>query len=126
MKTVKLPISFCDLGIPGVVTPEMLEVPVIPNLDAKILAKIEKNRARFDMQTWGVNEETGACRTTLCLGGWAIALGGDVAKRLVKKTNPGIAASMIYAASTGYIPDFYTNNGNALRQLRKRAEKSHA
>ena len=92
------------------------EVPVIKNLDAKILAKLSVEGCELDMQIWH------RCETTHCRAGWAITLAGEAGKRLEKLYGPEDAGRRIYIASTGYVPNFYATDDAALADIKARAE----
>jgi hypothetical protein len=92
------------------------DVPVIENLDAKILAAIESTpSAELRMDTWHT------CDTTHCRAGWAIHLAGKEGYELEDKLDPEIAGGMIYRASVGYVPNFFATNEDALADIRARA-----
>jgi len=89
-------------------------VPIVPDIDAQILAIIEKHPDLFDMSTWH-------CGTTYCRGGWAITLAGEAGKDLVRQvSSPATAATLIYAASRPNkpVPDFFTTTAAAIADIR--------
>ena len=93
------------------------EVPVVENLDAKILAAIDAGGS-LDMGAWHT------CQTTHCRAGWAIVLAGEKGKELEKKVGPHRAGMLIYGCSTGNVPYFYANNEDALADIRACAARS--
>jgi hypothetical protein len=96
------------------------DVPVVENLDAKILAVIEGGSGVLDMGSWhGPKNEW--CGTTHCRAGWAIHEAGPKGKALQDKYGPARAGSMIYRASTGRVPHFYASTERALEDIRAQA-----
>lgn len=94
------------------------EVPVVENIDARILATIESGDGRLDMSTWHT------CKTTHCLAGWAITLGGEKGRALEKQYGPAPAGAMIYRASIGRVPHFYATNDRAIEDLKRRVAEA--
>ena len=88
-------------------------VPVLPNLDAQILAAIESG-GTLNMNKWH------SCKTTHCRAGWAITLAGEAGQKLEEWHGPVTAGTLIYAASRPGvpIPDFYASNESALASIR--------
>ena len=96
------------------------DVPVIEQLDAKILARIEANPACFDMRNWH-------CGTTHCRAGHAIDLAGEAGYELERKHDSARAGEMIYMASCGFVPWFYDpDNEHALKDIRRCAAEQAA
>ncbi|MCW5695827.1 MAG: pentapeptide repeat-containing protein [Bauldia sp.] len=91
--------------------------PVVPNIDAAILAAVETPGNDLYMGLWH------SCETTHCRAGWAIHLAGEAGYALEAKVGPAAAGALIYHASTpdAPIPDFYASNDAALADLRARA-----
>jgi hypothetical protein len=96
-------------------------VPVIARIDVAILAAIEAGGA-LEMKDWHT------CATTHCRAGWAITLAGEAAQALEDKFGPGVAGSLIYAASSPgeLVPDFYASNDKAMADIRDRAARQAA
>jgi hypothetical protein len=94
------------------------DVPVVPAIDAAILARIEAG-GRLEMSAWHT------CETTHCRAGWAIALAGWPGEALEDALGAAIAGTFIYAASRPGvpIPDFYASNSDALADLRVAAAR---
>ena len=93
-------------------------VPVIENLDAKILAAVSVDGGgTLDMKDWH------SCETTHCRAGWAIHLAGAAGYELERKSNPEFAGMQIYRASTGRIPDFYAETEEVLADIKASAER---
>ena len=93
------------------------EVPVIADLDRRILAAIEAGGA-LDMSSWH------SCATTHCRAGWAITLAGEKGAELEKKHGPQRAGMLIYGCSTGRVPHFFASNDVAMEDIRACAAKS--
>ena len=93
------------------------EVPVIPDLDRKILAAIE-NGGSLEMGAWHT------CETTHCRAGWAVVLAGTAGKELEGKYGPHHAGRLIYGCGTGRVPHFFATNEKALADIRKCAAES--
>jgi hypothetical protein len=90
-----------------------LEVPVVENLDQKILAAAEAGN--LDMSDWHHD-----CGTTHCRSGWAIVYGGEAGAKLEDALGSAMAGKLIYEASTGRIaPDFHTSNAAAIADIRR-------
>ncbi len=90
------------------------DVPVVDQLDAKILARVEADPTCFDMREWH-------CVTTHCRAGHAIDIAGRAGYELERKLDdPARAAAMIYMASVGFVPWFYDpSNEHALSDIRR-------
>ena len=99
---------------------------VIPNIDAAILASIEKNEAAgtngLDMGSWHAApcDETNWCKTTHCRAGYAICLVGKAGFELEHKFGSETAGKMIYAASRPDkpLPNFHATNAEAMADIR--------
>ena len=118
----------------GAVLRGILEnVPLIPNIDAAILAAIEENKAKgtndLDMKSWHGDEdkanEAEWCQTTHCRAGYAICLAGKEGFELEKKYGPANAGMFLYLKSTpdAPIPNWTASNEAAMADIRARAEK---
>jgi hypothetical protein len=95
------------------------QVPVIEQIDAKILEAIELGGA-LDMSHWHT------CETTHCRAGWAIHLAGEAGAKLEKERGPFHAGAMIYRASTGRAPHFFARDADALEDIRRCAAEQMA
>ncbi len=95
---------------------KLRKAPVIKNIDAAILAEIEKG-GKLDMESWHT------CATTHCRAGWTVILAGEAGKALEDKIGTNAAAALIYAASRPGqpVPDWFASNENAMADLRKGA-----
>jgi len=103
-----------------IATPQ--DIPVIPNIDAKILAAIDAG-GRLDMSAWhGPRDEW--CGTTHCRAGWAVHLAGEKGKKLQDRVGPHLAGLLIYRASRPGMPTpwFFASDENTLADLRRCAE----
>jgi hypothetical protein len=103
------------------------EIPVIPKIDATILAEIEKG-GTLRMSSWH-GPEKNWCGTTHCRAGWAIHCAGLAGKKLQDKVGPHMAGTLIYHASRPSIPapHFFASDADALADIRKCAvEQSKA
>lgn len=91
------------------------DIPVVPNIDAAMLAAVESNPNAFDMNAWHH-----PCSTSHCRAGWAIVLAGDKGAALEKQIGPAAAGALIYAISrpTLPVPDFYASNTAALADIK--------
>jgi uncharacterized protein YjbI with pentapeptide repeats len=88
------------------------DVPVVQGLDAKILGVIDSGKGKLNMSTWHT------CKTTHCRAGWAITLAGEAGLALEAKYGPQRAGTMIYRASTGFVPHFFASDERALEDIR--------
>ena len=97
------------------------EIPVIENIDAKILAAIE---AGGGLNMW----EWHTCETMHCRAGWAVHLAGDAGYALEAKVGTKIAAVLIYRASRPGqdAPDFSESYDFAMADIRKCAAQQSA
>jgi len=107
------------IHLEGALLPE--GVPVVPCLDARILAELEKPRHALNMDVW--HGDGARCNTTHCRAGWAIHLAGEAGYSLEWHYGPELAGALIYAASdpTEPIPNFHCSRAEAVRDLRRRA-----
>ena len=95
-----------------------VDVPVIPDIDATILAAIEVPGAALEMARWHT------CETTHCRAGWAVHLAGEAGYALEKRLGPSAAGALIYAASGSHpVPEWGATDEDALEDLRLRAQK---
>ena len=92
---------------------DLRDIPIIPNIDAAILAAIEAD-GHLRMSYWHT------CETTHCRGGWAILCAGEAGKRLEDKFGSAVAAALIYHVSRPgkRIPDFYASNAEAMADIK--------
>ncbi|HEX4334727.1 MAG TPA: pentapeptide repeat-containing protein [Polyangiaceae bacterium] len=94
------------------------DVPVVPDLDRKILSVVESGAGKLDMSQWH------SCETTHCRAGWAITLAGDAGRKLEAERGPAMAGHMIYMASTGRSAHFYATTARAMEDMRHRAAEA--
>jgi hypothetical protein len=102
------------------------DIPVIPNIDAAILAAIEEG-GKLDMTSWhGLDDHW--CGTTHCRAGWAIHLAGEKGKALQDKYGPQRAGAMIYRASRPGVPApwFFAPTDKAMDDIKKCAAEQCA
>ncbi len=92
------------------------KAPIVPHLDREIYARV-KDGEHLRMGSWHT------CEMTHCRGGWAVLLAGPAGKELEIANGTAVAATLIYHASTGRVPDFYATNEAALADLKKCAAK---
>ncbi len=93
------------------------EVPVVENLDRKILEAVTTGGGSLEMGAWHT------CETTHCRAGWAIHLAGKAGYELEKKLGDSqLAGRAIYLASTGRAPHFFATNSRALEDIKRSAE----
>jgi uncharacterized protein YjbI with pentapeptide repeats len=87
-------------------------IPVVPAIDARILAAIAAG-GRLETAAWHTSE------TTHCRAGWAIKLAGAAGEALEQALGAAIAGTFIYAASRPglAIPDSYASTADALADL---------
>ena len=100
------------------------EIPIITNIDAAILAEIEKGGV-LDMGSWHGPDDHW-CGTTHCRAGWAIHIAGDLGKALQDKVGVQMAGTLIYHKSRGSVPWFFAPNDDALADIRKCAAEQTA
>jgi uncharacterized protein YjbI with pentapeptide repeats len=101
------------------------DIPVIPNIDAAILAEIERGGV-LDMGAWhGPHDHW--CGTTHCRAGWAIHIAGEKGKALEDRVGAQLAGTLIYQASRPGVPTpwFFDSNEGALADLRKCAAEQN-
>jgi uncharacterized protein YjbI with pentapeptide repeats len=104
---------------------EPLAIPVIPKIDAVILAAIEKG-GTLNMDSW--HGSAGWCGTTHCRAGWAVHCAGVPGRELEKKIGTQAAGAMIYRASRpGHAaPWFFAADDDALADIKKCAAEQEA
>jgi hypothetical protein len=96
------------------------EVPVVENLDSKILERIGDGSLILKMADWHT------CETTHCRAGSAIHLAGRPGYELEAKVGAERAGRMIYRASTGRSPYFFASDEAALADIRRCAAEEQA
>ena len=103
-------------NLTGAILPD--GVPVVPDIDAAILAAIEKG-GQLEMSAWHT------CETTHCRAGWAVVLAGDAGRALEDEFGADAAGALIYAASGSHpTPDWFAKNDAAMRDMRERANRA--
>jgi carbonic anhydrase/acetyltransferase-like protein (isoleucine patch superfamily) len=97
------------------VPPPGLVEPVVPHIDAAILAAVKGRKGALRMDRWHT------CDTTHCRAGWAIRLAGEDGKRLERVYGPEMAGTIIYQRSRPgrCVPDFYASDWEALADIRE-------
>jgi len=93
------------------------EVPVVANLDAKILHAVSVEGGVLQMSLW--HGAGGVCGTTHCRAGWAIHLAGKAGHDLERRFGSQHAGAMIYRASTGRVPHFFATDARALEDIKR-------
>lgn len=90
-------------------------LPVVPNIDAAILALIEEDPACFNMDVWRSD-----CGTVLCRAGLAARLAGEAGEAMVQRFRHQAAGGLIYGGSRPGIPipDFFASNEDALKDIK--------
>jgi uncharacterized protein YjbI with pentapeptide repeats len=98
------------------------DIPIIPNIDAAILAAIQAG-GTLDMRSWH-----SSCGTTHCRAGWAIHLAGEKGKALEDRVGPQMAGTLIYQASRPGKPApwFFGPDEKAMADISKCAAESPA
>jgi hypothetical protein len=100
------------------------DVPVIPDLNQRILAAVEKNPILLDMRFWHRSQ---SCGTTHCIAGWAVTVAGRMGRNLEQHLRTELAAELLFKASLhGEVPDFYAYDDTVLNDLRERAAEEAA
>lgn len=84
------------------------DAPSVPDIKAKILGA-----GKINMAYWHT------CETTHCLAGWAVHLAGDAGSALEEQLGASAAGALIFHASIGEVPDFYSSDEEAIEWLRK-------
>jgi hypothetical protein len=109
-----------DASLPGSTLVEYLRhldrsraVPVVDDIDRRIVRTILEQRGGLRMYTWHV------CETTHCRAGWATTLAGKAGIKLENDSHAEAAGMLIYAASRPGepIPDFFATDDEALGDL---------
>ncbi|MGB8630416.1 MAG: pentapeptide repeat-containing protein [Xanthobacteraceae bacterium] len=98
------------------------EIPAIANIDATILAEIEKG-GTLKMSGW--HGPDGWCGTTHCRAGWAVHCASTAGRELEKKVGTQRAAGMIYRKSRPgqSTPWFFAPDDQALADIRRCAKE---
>jgi hypothetical protein len=118
-------------GLPRVRELDDNDVPAVEKLNSKILAAIDAGGV-LEMEFWHGREHyetcvaaawkpVRACGTTHCVAGWAVMLAGEAGHALEARVGSEAAGMLIFAKSTGYVPDFSDVDEDALEALRERA-----
>ena len=96
-------------------------VPLVRDIDARILRAIESGDGDLYMGAWhgGID---GSCGTTHCRAGWAVALAGKRGAALEASLGTQVAGAFIYHKATGRIPDFFASDEDALADIVAGAE----
>ena len=89
----------------------LLSVPVVEDLHTKVAAAVGGGEG-LHMAEWH-------CGTKHCRAGWAIVLAGEEGAALEDRLGPAAAGALIYHASTGMVPDFYSSDATALADIRR-------
>jgi len=93
-------------ALSGAVLPEC---PSVEDLCEKILQTVPDGG--LNMESWHT------CGTTHCLAGWAVHLAGEEGVKLEKELGANAAGALIWHASIGKIPNFYSSNKEAIEFL---------
>jgi hypothetical protein len=90
------------------------QIPVLENIDVKILAAVETEGNSLNMREWH------SCETTHCRAGWAIHLCGAAGYALEEKVGSSAAGALIYALSRPGkpIPSFTSSHTDAMADMR--------
>lgn len=109
-------------------------IPFVKDLDKKILAQAERKPETFQMDDFHQpiykhKDEFGyglgkSCGTAHCRAGWAMHFAGPMGQYLEDALGSHYAGALIYARSTGKVPNFYSSNAKALRSLKAAAKRS--
>ncbi len=85
----------------------------VSNINSKQLSAINEKKWFFDMSTF---QGENSCGTTYCMAGGAVVLSNMMElKNWLGWSNVG---AMVYYASTGHVPDFYSDDETALEYMR--------
>lgn len=107
-----------------------LDVPIVPNIDAEILKKIEADPKSFWMGDWHFHDDRpdAPCGTAHCRAGWAIVLAGQAGWELEDAFGSAVAGNLIYVASRPgeEVPDFYAETSEAIDDIRACAARQLA
>lgn len=111
------------------------KVPVVKNIERKILRYITAKPERFNMRAWHTasngrclsgyftaeHPRIANCSTAHCLAGWAQYLAGQQGLNLVVEMRcDSSAGAAIFAKSCGWVPDFLAGDEEALAELEAR------
>jgi hypothetical protein len=99
-------------------------VPVVENLDARILDAVTVKGGVLDMSQW--HGSGGVCGTTHCRAGWAIHFAGPAGAALERECGSQQAGAMIYRASTGRVPHFFATDERAMEDIERCAAEQTA
>src|SRR6185295_18607619 len=122
--TVARVLSLCsDSTVDRVQTLINLEIPVVENIDQKILEAITAEGCSLNMGGWNT------CKTTHCRAGWEIHLAEKEGYAFEKKLGISyMAGRMVYTVSRPGVPypDFYAPTEVALEDIKKCAAEATA
>lgn len=92
-------------------------VSVQRDLAKSILNHVEGQPACLNMDTWH------SCETTHCLAGWAVTLHPE-GKLLESMIGTNASGALIFNACCGEVPDFFSNEEEAVEWLRSKAKEA--
>ena len=94
-------------------------VEAMPTLKVDILNAVNTTPfdCKLDMTQWHT------CETVHCLAGWAVTLHPN-GKQLESLIGTNAAGALIFNASVGEVPDFYSSEDTAIEWLKKEATPS--
>lgn len=110
----------CQLSgakVEGATWGDLVDVPVLPSIHEAVFA-VASEPGALNMSAWHT------CMTTHCRAGWVTTLAGPAGQELDDFMGTDAAAALIYAKSDPFlatIPDWYTNNDEALADMERRA-----
>ena len=108
----------CQLSgakVEGATWGDLVDVPVLPSIHEAVFA-VASEPGALNMSTWHT------CMTTHCRAGWVTTLAGPAGQELVDFMGTDAAAALIYAKSDPFlatIPDWHTNNDEALADMER-------
>jgi hypothetical protein len=98
---------------------DLPQAPVVERLHERLSEAVGEQGEHLCMSDWHHR-----CGTSHCRAGWAIMLAGDDGLALEASHGPATAAVLIYAVSTGMVPDFYATDHDALEDIRRCAAEA--
>ena len=104
-------LSYADLSGADLSGTYFPTVTPYPQLVEKIAEQVDAQEGCLSMRRWHT------CDTVHCLAGWAVTL-HEEGKELEEKFGTSAAAALIFNASCGEVPDFYSDDKDAKAWLK--------
>ena len=109
-------LSYADLSGADLSGTYFPTVTPYPQLVEKIAEQVDAHEGCLNMSRWHT------CDTVHCLAGWAVTLHQE-GKKLEEEIGTSAAAALIFHASCGEVPDFYSDDETARAWLKAKVNQ---